>query len=647
MRLMKCLAALLVLTLIMGMMPAFAAYNKPYYIEVDLTNQIVTIYNTADGTIARQMLSSCGAAGHETITGTFYLPSKDRDDERAQWYSFYALGVYAKFATRINGPYLFHSIPCYSKNLKDVVPRYVREFGMPASHGCVRLRVEDAEFIAKKCLAGTRVKIYYSNELNEELRQLLFISSYTDEEGMTYREFLGISEDALGSGSTGTKVQDLQYRLADLGYFGGKPDGIYGNETIMAVKTLQGDLGVAETGITYDSLYELIFSENAPVKEGGVTLQEGKSGAAVQKLQQALSEMGLYTGEIDSIMDLEVTQAIQKFQMACGYSTNGKATPEIQHAVYYQLDQLNALFGQGNIPAVETVTEELMQGTLDAKANILIRAKKSTESSSIGKVKIGENVIVLAVEGEWAHIYADGVTGYIYKKYLSNPTTIENNILRYTGANGDVYTLGRTMEQFLQGEQSQASIMADAFASQEFLEENEGASIPYITVQTGSDAVKMNLRAQPSAQSDVLAEIPNRTSLRVVSQGEEWTCVGYGHEVGYLLNDYLSFWEGDETALEEEYVTLDNLTEAGVSLEDMGGSATAVVVAPKEGKPYLYKEARLSGEKYCSLAEGIEVNVVEYVKDINDNEDHWLKVSYLGQTGYMRASCLQFEYEGA
>ena len=643
----KTLAALLALVLLLGSLPALAAYDKPYYIEVDLTNQITTIYNTADDSIARQMLCSTGAAGHETITGTYYLPKKDRDDERAQWYSFYALGVYAKFATRISGPYLFHSIPCYSKNVEDVVPRYVREFGMPASHGCVRLRVEDAEFIAKKCLAGTRVKIYYSEKLNEDLRQLLYISSYSAEDGMSYREFLGYSEDALGSGSTGSKVQDLQYRLADLGYYDGYPNGNYDNATVTAIKNLQSDLGVAETGITYDSLYTLIFSEDAPIADGAITLREGKSGPAVQKLQQALQDMHFYTGEIDSIMDLEVTQAIQSFQAACGYSADGVATPEIQQAVYYQLQQMEELFGTGNIPQAEVITEEVWQGTLNAKANILIRSQMSTESSSVGKVCIGEDVIVLGLEGEWAHIYAGGVAGYIYKKYLSNPVTRENQILKYTGDSGEIYTLGRTTEEFLQGKPSQASIMADAFASQQFIRENEDSTIPYVTVQTGSDSVRLNLRAEPSAQGAVLAEIPNGTDLRVVSSGEEWTCVGYENEVGYLLNDYLSFWEGDENALEEQYVTLNSLAEAGVTLEDMGGNATAIVVQPAEGKPYLYKKASLSGEKYCTLAVGIEVEVVEYVKDIDGKDDHWLQVSYLGQTGFMRASCLQFEYEGA
>ena len=63
--------------------PAFAAYSLPYFIDVDLTNQIVTIYNTSDGSIARQMLCSTGTVGHETPIGVYYLPAKDRSDERS------------------------------------------------------------------------------------------------------------------------------------------------------------------------------------------------------------------------------------------------------------------------------------------------------------------------------------------------------------------------------------------------------------------------------------------------------------------------------------------------------------------------------------------------------------------------------------
>ena len=647
----KCMAALMVLVLLIGAMPALAEYNKPYYIDVDLTNQIVTIYNTSDGSIARQMLCSSGAEGHETIQGVYYLPATDRSDERAEWYSFYGLGVYAKWATRIEGPYLFHSIPCNAKRVEAVVPRYVREFGMPASHGCVRLQVEDAEFIAKNCLKGTRVNIYESGELQEDLRQLLYISSYTGENGMTYQEFLGISENDLGRGSSGTEVLDLQYRLSDLGYFDGEMNSAYDNATIAAVKNLQKDLGVADTGIASDSLLQVIYSDEAPVSAGLTTIGEGKSGPAVKKLQSALASMGLYSGELDSIMDLEVTEAVKKFQSACNYPCDGVVTAEIQHAVYYQLNKLEEVFGPDAIPDVELVTEEILRAKLDASANIIIRSQPDTESDRLGKIEIGETMTVLGVDGKWANIAYNGVIGYIYKKYLAEAPKEYNYILQYTGADGSVYRIGHTMDEYIQGAGSVADEMKDVLASESFASENQNL-VNYITVNTGSDSVNLNLRATADSNGEVLAEVPNGTSLRAVATEGDWTQVGYNNHIGYLMNQYLTFWEGGSDALEQEVVTLDSVDDVHGTLQSMGGSAYATVVNPEGSKkdrtlrPYLYQEPKLSADKYATMAEGVQVEIVEYIED-EKNDRNWLKVNYMGQTGYMRDICLQFELEGA
>ena len=65
MRLRKIVACLLAVLMLVAATPAFdlsalAAYDMPYYIEVDLTNQIVTIYSTGTDVIVRQMLCSTG-----------------------------------------------------------------------------------------------------------------------------------------------------------------------------------------------------------------------------------------------------------------------------------------------------------------------------------------------------------------------------------------------------------------------------------------------------------------------------------------------------------------------------------------------------------------------------------------------------------
>ena len=84
MRIRKLLAALLCLMLCLPTLPAFADERLPYAIEVDIANQIVTVYSAADGSIVRQMLCSTGMNGGTPI-GTFHLTEKGRASERTEW----------------------------------------------------------------------------------------------------------------------------------------------------------------------------------------------------------------------------------------------------------------------------------------------------------------------------------------------------------------------------------------------------------------------------------------------------------------------------------------------------------------------------------------------------------------------------------
>ena len=629
--------------------PALAEYDQPYFIDVDLTNQIVTVYNTADGSVARQMLCSTGTVGHETPTGVYYLPAKDRDDERSEWYSFFALGVYAKWATRIYNGYLFHSFPCNRKNLESVSQSAVKQFGMPASHGCVRMRVEDAEFIAKNCLKGTKVTIYESGALDEDLRNLLYISSYTGEDGMTYREFLGYSETDLGRGSSGAVVLDLQYRLSDLGYYEGEPNGAYDTKTIAAVKHLQDDLGLADNGITSEGLLQVIYSDTAPISAGEVTLQEGKSGPVVKKLQTALATLGLYEGAIDSILDLDVTEAVKKFQQACGYEVDGVLTPELQQAIYYVVKQLEETFGADAIPQAELVTEEMQLATVDAKANIIIRSQPDTDSEALGKVYIGDTVMVVGVDGDWANIVSGKLNGYMYTKYLEKAGVEYNYILRYSGADGASYSVGATIEERLNGAQDFADVFSALYTSEQFTS-YASKTVEYVTVNTGSDDVRLNLRAEPSSEADILAQVPNGTDLRVLSNEGDWTKVGYEEAIGYLMSQYLNFWEGSVADQEEDEDEADATSLYDLAVYEMDVEIPATVVAGtldgKKIKPYLYEDANRKADKLSVLSEGAQVTIVKFI-DGSSDDYNWVQINYLGMTGYMLDLCLKYQIEGA
>ncbi len=603
-------------------------YGMPYYIEVDITNQIVTVYNTNDDSIARQMLTSSGMNGC-TPLGTFHLTEKGRASERSEWTYFQQYQCWVKYATRIYLGYMFHSLPFAEKDMSTMIPQHVQEFGMPTSHGCMRLRVEDAEFIAKKCLTGTRVHIFESEEVNEDLRALLMISSYTGEDGMTYQEFLGISEDALGNGSAGDDVLDLQYRLSDLGYYDGEYSGKYDVGVIAAVKHLQKDLGLSQTGISSAELLSLIYSDDAPISSGEITLAEGKSGPAVKKLQTALNDLGIYEGDIDSVYDLDVSEAVRRFQLLCGYTPDGVASPDVQHAAYYALNKVISAVGGENFSA-SAETEEVTLARVNSEAKVNIRQYDDLESIAIGQVAGGDTVTVVEVKGEWANIISGDVTGYMYTEFLE-PFTESNVVMRYSSADGlKTCTLGSTIAERENGAQTLAEELSAYLASEQF-SAYAAESVTFATVNTGSDDLRLNLRAEATTESAVLAEIPNGTTMRVLSQEGEWSYVGYDEQIGYLMNQYLSFREGTADEVES--------TDPSLGMEEEEIIKVMAAIVPDKGKKKvsLLDSANEDGAVVYRAEEGEEVEVLL----VND-ETGWVLVSSIEKQGYVREENLAF-----
>ena len=632
--------------------PASAAYDMPYYIEVDLTNQIVTIYNTSDKSIARQCLCSAGM-NDATITGVWYMPERQNSMERKEWYYFRFFNCYAKWATRYYYNYFFHSIT-FNDNSNDAMnAKAASQFGVPASHGCIRMRIEDAEFIAKNCLTGTRVEVLKSGVKDEDLRQLLYISSYTGEDGMTYSEFLGVSEDSLGRGSSGSEVSDIQTRMTELGYYEGGATGTYDNALVGAVKSLQKDLGLAQTGIISQDLEEVIFSDEAPVSAGQITISEGMSGPVVKKLQEALQSLGLYSGAIDSIYDVEVSDAVTIFQKVCGYDADGVATAEVQQAIYYELSQVREQLGEGEITA-SVSNEEITMAKVSATSKIIVREKPSTESAEVGKVSDGDTLTVTAVSGDWAAVSSGSASGYVKTKYLKSYTET-NPVLTLTSSSGESVTLGTTLAQKQSGATDIKTELSEYFASEQFMDYlNE--TVTFCTVNTGSDDVALNLRSQPSSEGEILAKIPNGTKMRVLSSADGWTKVGYDEVIGYLMDEYLTFSEGlasevESTAVEKETETL---TGGGIVLgqgydvvegtEDQlvvsDGETTLAVTVPdkRDGHVNVYEEASDSSEVIWTLKSDVEVEVVSV-----DEDTGWVTIKGTDdQVGYVKDTNLSF-----
>lgn len=130
-------------------------YVNAYKIIIDVSDQRVYVYQWNGSnydTMVGEMICSTGLKDTPTPLGTYQAAGATGTGE---WYYFDAYDCYAKWATRIVGGILFHSV-VYSKG-KVLNKTSVKKLGRRASHGCIRLKVEHAKWIYENCTPGTTV----------------------------------------------------------------------------------------------------------------------------------------------------------------------------------------------------------------------------------------------------------------------------------------------------------------------------------------------------------------------------------------------------------------------------------------------------------------------------------------------------------
>lgn len=250
--------------------PTPEPYTGDYEIEVDLNNQIVTVYRgqgRTEGDIARQMICSSGL-NNATPLGEFIMPEIQKVDEREAWYYIGKFRLHVQYASRIVRDILFHSLPS-TRNGASPTEETRKALGERASHGCIRLRPADSRWIAENCPPGTKVNIFDGGFADEELRALLLKTSY-DSAKMNREGFLK-GEKLLSISSELEEVTALQAKLIQLGYPCGESDGIFGAETHAAVVLWQEHRGYRPDGELDAAQYAALMQDvpgETPVELG-------------------------------------------------------------------------------------------------------------------------------------------------------------------------------------------------------------------------------------------------------------------------------------------------------------------------------------------------------------------------------------------
>lgn len=122
-----------------------------YKLFVDLEYQHVYVYKNNE--LIRTMLCSSGMAGYDTPEGKFKIT------DRGNYFYSDKYGEGAYYWVRFHGAYLFHSIPCDKSG--NIIQSELDMLGAKASHGCIRLSMEDAKWVYENIPKNiSRVLIY-------------------------------------------------------------------------------------------------------------------------------------------------------------------------------------------------------------------------------------------------------------------------------------------------------------------------------------------------------------------------------------------------------------------------------------------------------------------------------------------------------
>lgn len=132
---------------------------KPYMLKVSISDQRVYAYGLDENNeyteLVRTMKCSTGLDSTPTPKGTFQATT----GPGARWHYFKKFDCWAQYAYYIEGDILFHSV-LYNEKGGPVTQSSVNNLGRKASHGCVRLSVEDAKWIYQNCPKATKIVVY-------------------------------------------------------------------------------------------------------------------------------------------------------------------------------------------------------------------------------------------------------------------------------------------------------------------------------------------------------------------------------------------------------------------------------------------------------------------------------------------------------
>jgi len=247
----------------------------------------------------------------------------------------------------------------------------------------------------------------------------------------------------------------------------------------------------------------------------------------------------------------------------------------------------------------------------NASSKLNMRAKATTASGVVTKLKSGDVVNVYAIEGDWVAIGTDSLRGYVMKKYL---VKLDN-----------------------------AAQPTPVITPEPTSQPDSGEYI-YARVRLKGSSSRLNLRAEPSTSAKVLEKLKNGDMVKVTALSGDWakseTAAG---NIGYAHRDYLVKADAPAATLVPEVTAAPEATAAPASTPKPELTA-APTATPEPDNRTVRAEATEYTFVYAQPDDGARpvagMNIGDVVT-VSAVENGWAKVAFGRHNGYVPVDCLK------
>lgn len=382
-----------------------------YWIEIDLTNQIISVYETATGAVVLQSL--CTTGGEETPTGAGVYKIGDLKERFGY---FVAYGQYAQYWTQVVRGVYIHSVMYDSQKLSSMSKSAYRNLGKAVSHGCVRVLPHVAQWIYYNCPPGTTCKVTAIKPLDEALRSAIKagIPAYGDYQQPADDKAViadvpatvRYNKTPLRTGFSTSKDKTVQNMSA-------------GEHVLLLqigaewckVRTEAGKLGYIKTPY-------LLFYPDAPV-------EKTQAYAAVKKTY-VYEKMDT---EAEKLATLAAGTAVTVYEnpKTGWYSASFNGVSGYVRTKYVKMSETVAY---PELPIVETapvvaaqgeeasVTTSATQTVTRADVSVNLRAQPTSAGAVVATLPPSTPLHVMSIEGAWYYCSVGAVMGYLHESCL-------------------------------------------------------------------------------------------------------------------------------------------------------------------------------------------------------------------------------------